>query len=81
MSDSDFRQFLSEGVVNTFDVTSGSDGKRIVFEHRETESAGGMGARMRLTFVADDEYEMTLDLATPEKDYATCQTMRMERSE
>ncbi len=75
-----FRQFLSEGFVNTFDVTLESVGElTILFEHRETESAGGMRARMRLTFVADDEYEMILDLAAPGKDFAPCQRMRMKR--
>jgi hypothetical protein len=75
-----FRQFLSEGFVNTFDVTLESIGKlAILFEHRESESAGGMRARMRLRFVADDAYEMILDLAVPGKDFAPCQQMRMKR--
>lgn len=59
-----FRQFLSEGFVNTYDVVR--DGSVIRFDHRESESAGGMRARMRLTFGPGVTYDMVLDLAGPE---------------
>jgi hypothetical protein len=72
-----FRQFLSEGFVNTFDVEI--DGQTIRFQHRLSESAGGMRARMQLRFLSEDEYEMVLDLAAPGKDFAACQEMRLKR--
>jgi hypothetical protein len=38
-----FRQFLSEGYVNTFNVTvDNAERSTIIFSHRESESAGGM---------------------------------------
>lgn len=75
-----FRQFLSEGFVNTFDVSIESGEKpTIVFAYREAESAGGMRVRMSLTFVAEGEYEMVLDLAGPGKDFASCQQMVMKK--
>lgn len=77
-----FRQFLSEGFVNTFDVTMETGDKwSILFEHRSTESGGGMRARMRMVFVESDEYEMTLDLAGPNGDFAPCQTMHMKKAD
>ncbi len=75
-----FRQFLSEGFVNTFDVTADTDGfVKIVFEYRESESAGGMRARMLLEFVSQTEYEMVLELAGTGKDFAPCQNMHMRK--
>lgn len=77
-----FRQFLSEGYVNTFDVIAEQgDSLRILFEYREAESAGGMKARMYVIFLSDTEYEMTLELAAPGKEFAPCQHMRMKRVE
>jgi len=62
-----FRQFLSEGYVNTYDVTvDGNDLPTIEFAYLDAESAGGMRAQMRLVFVSADQYEMVLDLAGPE---------------
>jgi hypothetical protein len=75
-----FRQFLSEGFVNTFEVTADADGfVTMVFEYRETESAGGMRARMLLKFVSQNEYEMVLELAGSGKDFTPCQNMRMRK--
>lgn len=75
-----FRQFLSEGYVNTFDVTVRAGKVRGVdFGYRDGESTGGVRARMRLDFAGDDEYEMVLDLAFPGKEFAACQEMRMRR--
>jgi hypothetical protein len=75
-----FRQFFSEGFVNTYDVrVAAAPGDTIVFDHRETESAGGMGARLVLVFSGPDSYDMTLELAAPGEEFAACQTMTMER--
>jgi len=75
-----FRQFLSEGFVNTFDVTADVGGLvKFVFEYREAESAGGMRARMLLEFVSPNEYEMVLELAGTGKEFAPCQNMRMRK--
>lgn len=75
-----FRQFLSEGYVNTFDVTVRAGEMRGVdFAYRDGESTGGVRARMRLNFTGDDEYDMVLDLAFPGKEFAACQENRMRR--
>jgi len=76
-----FRQFLSEGYVNTFDVGVAGEPLVLDFAPRESESAGGMRARMRLTFVNHDEYTMVLELAAPGKDFAACQRMHLTRVE
>ena len=75
-----FRQFLSEGFVNIFDVVvePGDEGT-ILFESRESESAGATRARMRLTFHSATEYEMVLDLAAPGKEFVACQRMVMKK--
>lgn len=74
-----FRDFLSEGFVNTYDVIVDNSGKSLTFEFRDTESAGGMRARMELTFSQEDAYEMVLELAEPGKEFSVCQTMRMKK--
>jgi hypothetical protein len=75
-----FRQFLSEGYVNTYDVTVGGDDRGTIdFAYRDTESAGGMRARMHLVFSGDNQYEMILDLADPGEDFVACQWMRMRK--
>jgi hypothetical protein len=76
-----FRQFLSEGFVNTFDlVVRTGDKLTITFEPREAESTSGMRARMEMVFETGDLYEMTLELASPGKDFAACQQMRLKRT-
>lgn len=75
-----FRQFLSEGFVNTFDVSVGGESDRsILFGARESESAGGTRVQMRLRFLSETEYEMVLNLATPGKEFSPCQHMRLKR--
>jgi len=75
-----FRQFLSEGFVNTFTViVDAHDPLTILFRHRDSESSGGTRARMRLRFVGEDEYEMVLDLASPGREFTACQQMRMRK--
>jgi hypothetical protein len=75
-----FRQFFSEGYVNTYDVRVHDGSKwEIEFAFREAESAAGLRARMRLVFQDDDTYEMTLNLAEPGEDFVACQTMLLKR--
>jgi hypothetical protein len=74
-----FRQFLSEGFVNTFDVKTEADGT-VVFEHRDSESSGGMRVRMHIRFTAEDAYDAVLDLASPGKEFVSCQEMHMKRT-
>jgi len=75
-----FRQFLSEGYVNTYDVNVlGDDPPAIDFAYRDAESAGGMRAQMRLVFTSPNEYEMVLDLAASGQPFVACQTMTMNR--
>ncbi|MCP4573464.1 MAG: hypothetical protein GY838_13995 [bacterium] len=78
-----FRQFLSEGFVNTFEVVPGQDNGLPVFDFNfvAAESAGSMKVRMRLVFTSADAYTMTLDLAGKSGEYGTCQTMTMTRFE
>ena len=76
-----FRQFLSEAFVTTYDVsTKSGGGPRILFDQRESESAGGMGARMHLSFTTAAEYELVLELAPPGPEVAPCQPMKMKRA-
>jgi len=75
-----FRQFFSEGFVNTYDVRNPpEDPDRLLFEYREAESAGPMKARLVLEFTDEDAYTMTLELASGEDAFAPCQTMEMKR--
>jgi len=76
-----FRQFLSEGFVNTFDVfAENGETAGFLFEARESEGAGGMRVRMRLRFLSDAEYEMVLELAMPDEDFVACQRMEMKKA-
>ncbi len=76
-----FRQFFSEGYVNTYDVTVRDGSRReIEFAYREAEGAAGQRARMRLVFQDPDSYEMVLDLAEPGEEFAACQTMLLKRT-
>ena len=72
-----FRQFLSEGFVNTFDVAR--EGDTVTFEARESESAGGVRARMVMTFDGEHNYGMVLELAMPGRDFSGCQEMTLHR--
>lgn len=74
-----FRQFNSEGFVNTYEVLASPDGSRMNFAHRECESAGGMKARMLLAMFGKDKYEMTLELASGSMEFSPCQRMTMRR--
>jgi hypothetical protein len=75
-----FRQFLSEGFVNTFDVVlESADHLNVIFKYRESESAGGMRVRMRLSLISETSYDMALDLAGSGKEFTTCQQMHMKK--
>jgi len=75
------RQFLSEGYVNTYVLTRAERGGRLlVFETEDTEGAGGMQARLTYEFTGDDEYRLSLDLASPGEEFFGCRSLRMKRS-
>ena len=74
-----FRQFLSEGYVNTYDVIVDQAGKGLTFSFREAESAGGMAARLVMAVPSADQYEMTLELAGSDREFKPCQHMNMRR--
>lgn len=67
--------------MNTYDVRFDPvNNEVLLFAHRECESAGGMRAQLTLSFVSDQEYVMTLDLASsPDGDFRPCQEMRMRK--
>jgi hypothetical protein len=76
-----FRQFMSEGFVNTFEVVPGEENGLPAYDFLfvAAESAGDMKVRMRLVFTAADAYVMTLELAGGDGGYAACQTTKMMR--
>ncbi len=75
-----FRQFLSEGYVNTYTLAPAEEpGDSLVLTSESTESAGGMQARLTIRLPAPDSYEMLLDLASPGKEFFTCQRLSMKR--
>ncbi len=73
-----FRQFLSEGFVNTFileEVTAPQPGFN--FEPEGTEGMETFSARMTLRFHDAETYEMILELGTKGKELKPCQTMKL----
>jgi hypothetical protein len=75
-----FRQFLSEGYVNTYRAEVAVDRERSLnFEPEASEGAGGMLARLTFTFLTDDSYEVVLALGRKGQEFKACQTMRMHR--
>ena len=75
-----FRQFLSEGFVNTYVLEPiEPGGKKLIFNSESTEGAGGMRARLTIELLNENEYRMSLDLASPGKDFFNCQTISMSR--
>jgi len=70
------RQFLSEGVVNTYVVTAEKDG-RLVMTTRHSEGSGNMRARLTLERVEDGKYETTLELAGAKGRFAASQRQVM----
>jgi len=77
-----FRQFLSEGFVNTYILEpSESPADPLVFTSERCEGAGNMRARLIIRLLSDDEYKMILELASPGEPFTPCQTLRMVRVE
>ena len=77
-----FRQFLSEGFVNTYVLEQDEPGgKKLIFNSENTESSGGMLARLTIEILNANEYRMLLDLAQPGKEFFTCQTISMKRAD
>jgi hypothetical protein len=75
-----FRQFLSEGFVNTFTLEEVVGPQRgLNFEPVETEGMETMSARMTLRFLDTETYEMVLELGTKGKELKPCQTMKLRR--
>lgn len=76
-----FRQFLSEGYVNTYEVRiDPDDPDAYLFAWRESESAGGMRAQLRFRFTPDGGYDAALDLASSaEGEFRPCQEMAMRK--
>jgi hypothetical protein len=75
-----FRQFLSEGFVNTFKLeTASASQPGLNFEPESTEGMEKMSVRMTLRFLDPDTYEMVLELGTKGRKLTPCQTMKLER--
>ena len=75
-----FRQFLSEGFVNTYVLEDPVPGAGIlVFTSERTEGAGGMAARLTFTFDGINAHRHVLELAPPGKDFFSCQSLVMDR--
>ena len=75
-----FRQFLSEGFVNTYYLgatTTATDS--LVFIIESSESSGGMLARLTFVFKSEDAYFCHLELANPGQEFFSCQKMELER--
>ena len=76
-----FRGFYSEGYVNIYVMEDRrEDENQLVFTTEKTENAGGMMARLRMEIIAENEYEMVLDLAPAGGEFKPCQTTRMKKS-
>lgn len=75
-----FRQFLSEGFVNTFRLEAVQDPvPGFNFEPESTEGAENLVARMTLRFDQSNGYEMILELGSKGKPLKACQTMRLKK--
>jgi hypothetical protein len=75
-----FRQFLSEGFVNTYVLQESPPGSnQLVFKSESTEGAGDMSARLTFTFDSANQYQLVLELAQPGKDFFECQSLTMAR--
>jgi hypothetical protein len=75
-----FRQFLSEGFVNTFTITEAAPPESgLNFEPEGTEGMAALAVRMTLPFIDTDEYEMVLEMGSKGKELKPCQTMHLRR--
>ncbi len=77
-----WRQFLTEGYVNTYLLEPVEEGDgRQVWTTESTEGAGGTGARITIEMEGESAYTMLLELRPPGNDFFDCRTMRMRRVE
>jgi len=75
-----FRQFLSEGFVNTFTLHAAvPPGSGIDFEPESTEGMAALSVGMTLRFQDDGSYEMVLAMGKKGTDLKACQTMIMRK--
>ena len=75
-----FRQFLSEGFVNTFRITPADKPARgFNFEPESTEGYENMAARMTLRFDEQGGYDMVLELGTKGRPLKPCQVMKLRK--
>lgn len=75
-----FRQFLSEGFVNTFRLEKAKEPARgFNFEPEATEGHKMLAARMTLRFDKTRDYTMVLELGTKGKPLKNCQTMTLKK--
>jgi hypothetical protein len=75
-----FRQFLSEGFVNTFRLAEAKEPTRgFNFEPESTEGHRTLVARMTLRFDQARGYEMVLELGNKGKPLKACQTMQLKK--
>jgi hypothetical protein len=75
-----FRQFLSEGFVNTFTLSSASPPESgLNFEPENTEGMDSFSVGMTLRFEGADTYEMVLAMGKKGTELKACQTMRLHR--
>ncbi|MEW6336464.1 MAG: hypothetical protein ACOY3Y_06225 [Acidobacteriota bacterium] len=76
-----FRQFLSEGFVNTFRITVvESPAAGLDFEPESTEGNADLVARLTLRFGRSGGYEMVLELGSKGAPLKVCQTMTLTRA-
>ncbi len=74
-----FRQFLTEGFVNTYVLDDASNASSLIFSSESAEGAGGTKARLTYNIINDSEYVLRLELAPPGKEYFACRNLRMQR--
>lgn len=75
-----FRQFLSEGFVNTFRLEPAPAPEAgIDFEPVSTDGMENFSVRMTLRFTRDDAYEMVLAMGKKGSELKACQTMQLSR--
>ena len=75
-----FRQFLSEGFVNTFKITEAAPPESgLNFEPENTEGAAKLVVRMTLRFKDTDANEMVLEMGSKGKELKACQTMQLRK--
>jgi hypothetical protein len=75
-----FRQFLSEGFVNTFVLSSVAPPESgFNFEPESTEGMAGFSVGMTLRFKSADTYEMVLEMGKKGTDLQACQTMSLRK--